>query len=286
MVFYKSQVKLFLLLILLIGIPRLVFADLILAVHPYIDSETLIKRFQPLANYLSLKLDRRVVVRVGKDYETHLQAIGRDTVDIAFLGPSIYVKMVEQYQKKPLLTRIEATGKPTFQGHIIVREDSNLADIKQLKQHFFAFGDKNSTMSTMVPKVMLEQNGIELENLKGYRHFKGHRNVAMAVLTGDADAGAVKEEVFEQFRSKGLRSLAKTPAISEHLFVTRSNMDPSLILQIKTIMLDIKTPEQIRSLLKPIKNNITGLTVVNDNDYNSLRQIMGISNTGNKSESQ
>lgn len=249
-------------------------ADLLIGVHPYLNAELLIERFQPLANYLSLKLDTNVKVRVGKDYESHIQAIGRNTLDIAYLGPSSYVKLVRQYEKKPLLARLEANGKSTFSGYIIVREDNKLTDLEQLENHFFAFGDQNSTMSRLVPQAMLQQKGISLDKLSGYRYFKGHKNVAMAVLSGDADAGAVKEEIFHQFSNKGIRSLAKSPDISEHLFVTSSDMDPALQKQIRELLLDIKQPTQVAKLLKPIKKKLTGLVPVNDSDYNSLRELM------------
>ena len=151
-----NRAKAYILLIFLV-FPGMAVADLVLAVHPYLASETLIQRFEPLANYLSLQLDRKVEVRVGKDYQAHIRAIGRDTVDIAYLGPASYVNMTREYGKKPILARMEANGKPTFNGYIIVRQDGSLFNIKELENKFFAFGDKNSTMSSLVPMAMLEQ---------------------------------------------------------------------------------------------------------------------------------
>jgi len=249
-------------------------ADLLLGVHPYLDAETLIKRFQPLTNYLSLKLDTNIKVRVGKDYKSHIQAIGRNTLDIAYLGPSPYVKLVHQYGRKPLLVRLEASGKPTFAGHIIVRSDNKISSLEEMENKFFAFGDKNSTMSSLVPKAMLQQKGITLDKLSGYHFYKGHKNVAIAVLAGDVDAGAVKEEVYYQFKNKGIRSLAKLPDISEHVFVTRSDMDPELQQKIRDLLLAINSPPEVDKLLKPIKKKLTGLVAVKDDDYNSLRELM------------
>lgn len=268
----KSIILLCSLILLLSPLPAL--AGLVIGVHPYLDNNTIVKRFKPLADYLSDQLDTKVEIRVGKDYDSHIHMIGRNNIDIAYMGPSSYVKLVETYGNKPILARLEAAGKPTFNGHIIVRDNSPLRQLSDLQNRFFAFGDKNSTMSRLVPEAMLKQNGITLDNLSGYSYFKGHRNVAMAVLAGDADAGAVKEEVFFQFRKMGLRSLAATPAISEHLFITRSNLDPLLVEQISTLLLDISRPADVVRILKPIKKSLTGLVGARDSDYDSLRDLV------------
>ena len=65
----------------------------------------------------------------------------------------------------------------------------------------------------------------------------------MAVLIGDADAGAVKEEVYEHYKDKGIKSLQKTPLISEHVFVTRANMDPALINKLRLLLSNIKSAD-------------------------------------------
>jgi phosphonate transport system substrate-binding protein len=264
---------------LCIFLPSVSAADIILGVHPYLDAKSIIERFQPLADHLSSKLGIAVEVRVGKDYESHIQAIGSNAIDIAFLGPASYVKMVELYGDKPILARLEANGKPTFSGHIITGPDSHITELKGLHNKLFAFGDKNSTMSRLVPQAMLQQQGINLGDLAGYRFYKGHKNVAMAVMSGDADAGAVKEEIFLQFEKLGMRSLEKTPEISEHLFVSRSNLEPALLNRIKSILLDLNRPDDTIRILKPIKKNLSGLVPATPEDYDSLRRLMRLVNT-------
>ena len=249
---------------------------LILGVHPFLKEADVIKRFSPLAQFLSQRLMRQVEVRVGRDYQDHVQAIGNNIIDIAYMGPAVYVKTTRLYGQKPLLARLEADGKPTFQGHIISQDSSSLTTMADLRNRFFAFGDPNSTMSSLIPRAMLQQNGVALNQLSGYRHYDGHNNVALAVLSGEADAGAVKEEVYHAYRARGLRSLQATPAISEHLFVTRSDLDPRLIEEIRALMLSLAKPDAVERVLQPIKSTATGLVSVSDRDYDNLRQIMDV----------
>src|SRR3989344_2974191 len=125
---------------------------LILAVHPYLPVKEIITRFTPLADYLGKEIGRPVAVRVGRDYEEHIVHVGKDRADIAFMGPSSYLMVVAKYGKKPLLARLETDGNPLFRGYFIVRQDSPLKSLADLKGKRMAFGDRGSTMRHLVPQ--------------------------------------------------------------------------------------------------------------------------------------
>lgn len=177
---------------------------LLLGVHPYLSHGELQNRFLPLAHYLSKSLGVAVKVRVGRDYAEHVDEVGRDHIDIAYLGPISYVHMVKLYGRKPLLARLERNGKAVLVGHIVVPEHSPLRNVGELRGKAFAFGDPESTMSSVVPQAVLAAAGISLSDLSRYSNYRGHSNVALAVLSGQVDAGAVKSEVYEDFMDRGL----------------------------------------------------------------------------------
>jgi phosphonate transport system substrate-binding protein len=247
---------------------------LVLAVHPYLPSAEIQERFGPLARYLEKITGRKVTVRVGGDYDEHINAIGRDSVDIAFMGPAPYVLLVARYGPKPLLARIEIDGKPYLTGDIITRKDSKLRNLSDLKGKRFAFGDPDSTMSSLVPRYMLQEAGIPLTSLAGYEYLGAHKNVALGVLAGDFDAGAVKSEVFDELAPRGLRVLAVMPMVSEHLFVTRSNMPPAEVERLREALLRLKLEPEGSEIMRSINRGMTGMVPVVDADYQSLRAIL------------
>ena len=247
---------------------------LILEIHPYKSPSKLIKAYSPLANYLSQAIGRIVEVRIAKNYQSHIDAIGNNKVDIAFMGPASYVKLVDQYQQKPILACLVIHGKKTFQGKIITRIDSGINSLSQLKGKRFAFGDKESTMSHLVPRFLLYQAGIDVRQLKKFAFLGSHDNVALAVLAGDYDAGAVKEEVFYKYQQRGLKSIKDTPKLTEHVFVTRSDLDPNLIKQLKAALLHAQDAPNAKSMLTSIKKGLTGFADVKDSDYDTLRHIL------------
>jgi len=243
-------------------------------VHPYLPEAALKQRFNPLINYLSRQLGKPINLSISKNYETHIENVGNNIFDIAYMGPSSYVEMTNSFGQRPLLARLEVNSKPEFHGYIVTRKDSTLQALSQLAGKRFAFGSAHSTMSYLVPRHMLKLAGISLEQLAEYKFLGNHKNVALGVLIGEFDAGAVKEEVYEKFRPRGLRNLATSPAISEHLFICKAGMPESHKREVQNAMSALSKTEQGRTILTAIKKTVTALVPVNDSDYDNLRVIM------------
>lgn len=248
--------------------------SLSLGFMPYLTANQLTQKYTPLAEYLSKKLSIPVTLHISKDYQEHIQKVGEDNIDIAFLGGNSYIKIVEKYGKKPLLVRYEMRGKPTFHGIIFVTKNSPLKELKDLSGQRVAFGDRNSTLSAQVPQYMLVQAGIPLNKLAGYDFLKNHENVIYGVTLGDYAAGALAEEVFNEYEKKGIRILATSPPISTHIFVTSTHLPASLVERIRQILLDLKQDAEGQTVLAKIGKEMTGFAPVTDSDYDTLREIL------------
>ncbi|MEW8624373.1 MAG: phosphate/phosphite/phosphonate ABC transporter substrate-binding protein [Candidatus Thiodiazotropha sp.] len=248
---------------------------LVMGVHPYRPHNELKEMFQPLATYLTTQLGQKVEVRIGDSYQSHHDAILAGDVDFAYIGPSLFVRLTHANSDIPVLARLEVNGKPTFTGKIIVNDQSEIDDIEDLRQRQFAFGNKSSTMSHLVPRQMLYEAGIDLDDLAGYRHYSNHNNVALAVLAGDADAGAVKEAVFEKYKKYGIVAIDSTEEISEHLFIGTLRTDTRLLDKIRTALLNLNQENNdTDTVLKPIKQTATALVQTSYRDYDGLRGIL------------
>ena len=249
---------------------------LILAVHPYLAPTELVNRFTPLADQLARTVGVPINVRIGRSYAEHIDAIGSGSVDLAYIGPVAYVRLVAKHGKKPLLARQEVNGKASLRGMIFVRQDSPVRELAQLKGKRFAFGDPDSTMSYVVPKYLLQKAGVA-ETALGHRSFLGaHKNVVLAVLAGDYDAGAVKEEVFLEFSKKGIRALATTPPVADHVFVASAKLPTAMVKRLQHALLTLKDTEAGRAILNRVHPGTTALVPAQDTDYDNLRAMLAI----------
>ena len=254
------------------GVVQAVSADesLVFAVHPYVPALELQKRFTPLIDHLSQSVGRHIVIKVSPSYQVHIDRVVKGEIDIAYLGPASFVKAYLRQPELHTLARLEVNGEPFFHGKIVTNEASGIRKLDDLKGKSFAFGDKNSTMSHLVPRYSLTQHGV-MDELSKYKFLGSHNNVALGVLLGKYDAGAVKESVYLNYKERGLHLLHDTDAISEHLFVASKRVSKDWAIKIRDSLLSTRQKVEV---LKSIKPSITNLVEVNPSDYDNLRTIM------------
>ncbi len=247
---------------------------LVLAVHPYLTQAEILRRFTPLAEFIGGALGAAVAVRVGGSYAEHIAAIGRDEVDIAFLGPLGYVGMLERFGPKPFLARFEVNHQPNLYGVIAVAQHSRVKSVADLRGCRFAFGDPDSTMSYVVPAWFMAQQGVPLGALAGHRFLGSHPSIALGILAGDYDAGALKREVYDQYAPRGLRILAQLPPTPDHLFVTRANFPADRVLALRGSLLTLHEAAQGPAILDQLHPGLTRLIEGSAADYRALGDMM------------
>ncbi|MCK4776829.1 MAG: PhnD/SsuA/transferrin family substrate-binding protein, partial [Actinomycetia bacterium] len=86
--------------------------------------------------------------------------------------------------------------------------------------------------------------------------------------------GAVKEEIFYKYKDRGLKLLASTTDIPEHILVTRTGIDKKLFNVLQKAVLELNKTDEGKIILKSIKSTATGFKAVSDSDYNRLRKII------------
>lgn len=249
---------------------------LVFGVHPYLAPSELIERFTPMARRIGRELGREVRVEVSRDYEEHIRLIGEGRLDLAYMGPASYVMATARYKTLMPLGVMSVKGKDTFRGVIVTRRDSPIKSMVQLKGRKFAFGDVNSTMSHLVPRYMMIEAGLGIKDLAGHEFLNSHDNVALGVLVGDFDAGALKQEAFDKYAPRGLVALQYTPEIKEHLVVASGGLAPALVRKARESLLSMPVMDrgEGEKVLWEIKPGITGFVPVQDKDYDNLRVIL------------
>ncbi|WP_321369870.1 phosphate/phosphite/phosphonate ABC transporter substrate-binding protein [uncultured Desulfuromusa sp.] len=273
----NKQTKLFLSLWVFIAFfvsPACGQEPLTLGVHPFQSISILKQQFTPLTNYLTKKLGHKVELRVGTNYQEHIDTVGQNQIDIAYIGPVGYVQLTAQYGQKKLIAVQEVEGKATFAGIIFARSDSSLESLLDLTTGEIAFVEPHSTMGFILPSYVILHENPAIITQHRYQFLKTHENVALAVLSGDFVAGAVKENIFYEYQEKGLKKLAVTPEVAEHLFIARADLPEKILKKTRQAFLDLNNSSLGLSIMHAIKPTITQFNHIEDSDYNSLRAIL------------
>jgi phosphonate transport system substrate-binding protein len=101
-----------------------------------------------------------------------------------------------------------------------------------------------------------------------------HENIALGILAGNFDAGAVKEEVFLQYEPRGLRSLARSGPITDHVFIASQDLPGETVQHLRTALLQLSKNEEGRRIIAGMRNDVIDLVPSDERDFDALRAIM------------
>ncbi|MEL6516926.1 MAG: PhnD/SsuA/transferrin family substrate-binding protein [Pseudomonadota bacterium] len=111
------------------------------------------------------------------------EALRGETVDFVVSGPAEYVVINTLTNATPLI----GLGRPDYHCAIIVRADSGINTMQDLKGKTVAFGDIGSTSNMLCPMQVLADHGVDPIN--DIEKIHTSRNIAHEALkAGDVDA--------------------------------------------------------------------------------------------------
>ena len=179
-------------------------------VIPRFNPHVTYEYYQPLMDYLSRNTPFRFELRVGRTYLDTIEDLRKGTTDVAYLGGATYAIARHRFGARALVKPRNAEGGTTYRCFIIVRRDSPIRTIQDLRGKSVAFGARRATTGSLIPSYMLFGSGVTPNHLKVVKNLHNHEEVAKAVLKGIYDAGAVKDVVAWKYEAQGLRIIAES----------------------------------------------------------------------------
>lgn len=177
-------------------------------------------------------------IRVFRDYQQAIDALGRGDIDFARLGPASYVLARERYPDIQLLARERSSGPPPA-GVFVAPADSELDSIQQLAGRHLAFGSRDSTEGRYLAQAELLAAGVRADDLAGFSYLGRHDRVAHAVARGKYDAGAMRESALLDYAGpKPLRVIGRFPS-SHKLWAARPGLNAQQVADLRQGLLDI-----------------------------------------------
>jgi phosphonate transport system substrate-binding protein len=243
---------------------------------PKYNPRIMYQLYQPFIDYLNETTSYQFEIKLSRVYQDTIDRLGSGEIIIASCGPVSYIKAREKYRVKPILRALSKDGKPYYRGIIIVRRDSAIQDLKDLKGRSFAFGQAWSTASHILPEYYLSKANIKLKDLKDYDFLRHHDSVANAVLKGQFDAGAVKDIIAYKYQKDGLRFIFMTDPIPTVPIVVRADAPQEMVKSVKTALLNLnpKDPNHQKKMAQWDEEFKYGFTEVSDSDYDPIRRIL------------
>lgn len=243
-------------------------AELKFGLLPRLSEKEMVEGFTPFAKYLEKELGVKVTLVVPKDFDTWTKEAKAGAYDIAYTNPYLYVVVKKAVKDAvPIVIASEPdSGKELF-GAIIVKKDSPIKSIADLKGKTIAATDPGSAGAYLVQMLMLQKAKINKADIKLI--FEKKRDpVAQAVLDGKADAGFVRDDDVEKLKAGAdkFRKLGVSNAIPNWPIFIVKKIDPALASKIKETLLKLK-PGDLKSIAVLAPAKIDGFVPTSDKEF-------------------
>lgn len=228
------------------------------------------RRLAPLTKYLAETLKRPVTLKLSANMSAAIDEVSNGSVELAYLTPVAYLKAHAKGDAQ-LVAKAVTNNQATFQLMIVVRDNSTIKRVGDLKGRRFAFGDK----AALLQRAVVVGAGMPLENLGEYKYIGHYDNIAKGVANGDFDAGILKDTMAHDWENQGLRILHSSPPLPPYNIVASSKLDATLRKQITQafLSLDIKNPDH-KMVIQALDDEYNGFAPARDSDYDVVRQLI------------
>lgn len=259
-----------LLLLAVLAVPFTSFAaELKFGLLPRLTEKEMAEGFTPLAKYLEKELGVKVTLVIPKDFDSWTKDAKAGAYDIAYTNPYLYAVVKKDLKvAEPLVIASEPEIGKQLYGTIIVKKDSPIKNIADLKGKTIAATDPGSAGAYLVQMLMLQKAKLKKDDVKLI--FEKKRDpVADAVLAGKADAGFVRDDDVEKLKAGAdkFRKLGKSDPIPNWPIFTAKKMDPAMASKLKAALLKLKVGDlQSIKILAPAR--IDGFVPATDKDFN------------------
>ena len=258
--------------------------SVVMGFTPAENAENVETNGEMMAQALARRTGFPFKVYVASSYAAVIEALAHDQIDFAWLPPFSLIQAEKLCQAQPLL-KIVRHGNDSYFGGVIVRKDSGITAVTQLKGMSIAWADVVSTSGHIFPKAKMMGMGIDPETFfKRQLYAGGHDKVVIAVLSGQVEAGATWvnradcldgswNRYFAE-RSGEITCIMATDPIPNDVIATTGPYRRAHPREVKTVedALVAMTADPKESALLQNLYGIEGLTPAKSADFEVVRQ--------------
>ncbi|MCX7914323.1 MAG: PhnD/SsuA/transferrin family substrate-binding protein [Thermodesulfovibrionales bacterium] len=178
---------------------------IVISVLPEESPRVIYEQLHPLKSFISDKIQRPVIIEIAKDFGDLETKIKEDKVHLILTDPATYCEL-----KWNLKDRIFPLVKPEggvaeTRSVFVTKEGRGIEKIFDSLGKSLALGEEKSSFSYIIPLSMLRDVDISIKDFKSVDMLQKEQRIALSILIGDHDVGAMSEITASKYLKDGLK---------------------------------------------------------------------------------
>jgi phosphonate transport system substrate-binding protein len=175
-------------------------------------------------------------------------------------------------------------GEADYEGVVVVKKNSGINALADLKGKVIAFEEPHSTSASILPRMLLEQQSLKLVQIKSagaakpnmVNYIYGADGSAVNVLiTGRVDAATTVEREIDRLKPEireSLKIIGRTASVPRQILAVRKDLDPKVVKALKDLLVRMDTYPEGQGVLKR-QQNTTKFDEIPPESFERLKQI-------------
>ena len=237
---------------------------------PFQSPKALLKAFVPLVRQLEQRTGRQInLVSAPTIAQFNERAIAGE-YDIIWPCNTCYVEIHAKAGYEAV-----AQGFPSFHGAVIVRKDSGISDISELKGKSVAAIGKGSYAGYQFFKNAMQDRGYTFPEDVSVRFLGRLDSIIFSVLGKRYDAGVIRTDVLDSPRFSTIRKelafIETSIQIPQFPFAVKPGSGQDLVDSLVTVLAEIGETPEGKTVLKALK--VKGFVACTDSEYDIFRKV-------------
>ena len=230
-----------------------------------------------MARYLSQQLGQEVVLETTKSFPEFWRNVQQRRYDIVHFNQYHYILSHQSYGYDVVAANKELNSS-TIAGSLIVRKDSGINQVSDLKGKTILFGGGRRAMQSYISATwLLRKGGLQVGNyIEKFAVNPPNTIISTffkrADASGSGDAVMRLDNVRKRIDISQLKFLAKTEQMVHLPWAVRNDLPVELKLKIQTVLTKLSSTSEGKKVLSSA--NLDGLLAVVDSDFNKHRKII------------
>lgn len=252
---------------------RVAGTQYLFGVAPLHNPVRLFETYQPLIDEINRRaLAFTVKLESARDYPSYEIKVRDRVLDFALLNPHLVIPAQDRGYK------IIGRCADRIRGLIVIRKDSNIRQIRDLRAASISFGARTDLSATMMPKVFLKQLGLNVEKQARPKYVGSQESALMNVYMGYSAAACISAATWNAFRmaqpriAQELQIAWQTDSLVGFGILARNDVPAEHIRTLTEILFDLNTSEHGREILEPIK--VSSFKPASDGTYDGVWEFL------------
>lgn len=247
----------------------------IVGIHPLHNPKRLFEVYAPLIDLFNHAVPQaKFILEASRNYEEFDKKLYAGHFDFAMPNPyqtvnalqhgyHVFAKMGDDYN---------------FRGIILIRKDSKIQKISDLKGQTLAYPAPTALAATLMPQYYLHTNGLDINKDVENRYVGSQESAIMNVLKGNVAAGVTWQIPWQNFQNKNPQLAEKlevkwqTEPLLNNSWVVKEGVSPEITKRVSDVLLNLKKSEEGQTILATI--SISTFEAANDETYTPVKTFI------------